>query len=319
LLPLTGQRSLGRDRMDVRELQEEIRALAREKRAVILAHNYQPPEIQDVADFVADSLELSLRASRTDAEVVVFCGVRFMAETAAIVCPDKLVVFPRPEAGCEMADMITVEDVEELKRKHPGAPVVTYVNSYVEIKAVSDICCTSANSVNVVKSLEAKEIIFLPDKNLALYTQRFFKDKKLYYHEGFCPFHDVLTVEDVQKAMAEHPQAVFMAHPECRPEVIDLAQAVRSTSGMLKFAQESESKEFIVGTEVGLLYPLKKQNPEKEFFPASEKMLCKAMKIISLEDLKRSLEELQPVVKVPEDIRLKAYRAVSKMLEIPRN
>lgn len=301
------------------ELQQEIRALAHEKKAIILAHNYQPPEIQDVADLTGDSLELSLKASQTEAEVIVFCGVRFMAETAAIVCPDKLVLFPRPEAGCEMADMITVEDVEALKAKYPGAPVVTYVNSYVEIKAVSDICCTSANSVNVVRSLEADEIIFLPDKNLARYTQRFFPDKKIHYHEGFCPFHDILTVEDVKKVKEAHPEAVFMAHPECRPEVIDLADAVRSTSGMLRYARESEAKEFIVGTEVGLLYPLKKQNPEKEFFPASEKMLCKAMKLITLEDLKRSLETLSPVVKVPEDVRQRAYRAVARMLEIPRS
>ncbi len=301
------------------ELQREIRELAREKKAIILAHNYQPPEIQDVADLTGDSLELSLKAAETEAEVIVFCGVRFMAETAAIVCPDKKVVFPRMEAGCEMADMITVEDVEALKARYPGAPVVTYVNSYVEIKAVSDICCTSANSVNVVKSLEAQEIIFLPDKNLARYTQRFFPDKKILYHEGFCPFHDILTVEDVELARKEHPEAVFMAHPECRPEVIDLADVVRSTSGMLRYARESEAREFIVGTEVGLLYPLKKQNPEKEFFPASEKMLCKAMKIISLEDLKRALETLSPEIKVPEDIRQRAYRAVARMLEIPRN
>ncbi len=301
------------------ELQREIRELTRERKAIILAHNYQPPEIQEVADLTGDSLELSLKAAETDAEVIVFCGVRFMAETAAIVCPDKLVVFPRLEAGCEMADMITVEDVEELKAKYPGAPVVTYVNSYVEIKAVSDICCTSANSVNVVKALGAQEIIFVPDMNLARYTQRFFPDKKIHYFEGFCPFHDILTVEDVEQVRQEHPKAVFMAHPECRPEVIDLADVVRSTSGMLRYARESEAKEFIVGTEVGLLYPLKKQNPDKEFFPASEKMLCKAMKIISLEDLKRALETLSPVVKVPEDIRRKAYRAVARMLEIPRN
>ncbi|WP_022852970.1 quinolinate synthase NadA [Thermodesulfatator atlanticus] len=300
------------------ELQKEIRELAKERKAIILAHNYQPPEIQDVADLTGDSLELSLKAAQTDAEVVVFCGVRFMAETAAIVCPDKLIVFPRMEAGCEMADMIGPEDVENLKAKYPKAPVVTYVNSYVEIKALSDICCTSANAVNVVRALDADEIIFLPDMNLARYTQRFFKEKKIHYFEGFCPFHDVLTVEDVTAARKAHPNAVFMAHPECRPEVIDLADAVRSTSGMLRYAKESDAKEFIIGTEVGLLYPLKKQNPDKNFYPASEKMLCKAMKIISLEDLKKSLETLSPVVKVPEDLRVKAYRAVARMLEIPR-
>ncbi len=301
------------------KIQREIRLLAKEKKAIILAHNYQPPEIQDIADLTGDSLELSLKASQTDAKVVVFCGVRFMAETAAIVCPDKKVIFPRPEAGCEMADMITVEDVLKLKEKYPKAPVVTYVNSYAEIKAVSDICCTSANSVNVVRTLEASEIIMVPDKNLARYTQRFFKDKKIYYHEGYCPFHDVLTVDEVKEVCAKYPNAIFMAHPECRPEVIEAAKVVRSTSGMLKYVKESTAQEFIVGTEVGMLYPLKKQNPEKEFYPASKKMLCKAMKIISLEDLVHSLENLEPIVEVPEEIRKKAYLAVSRMLKVPRN
>ncbi len=305
--------------MEKDKLQKEIRRLAQEKEAIILAHNYQPPEIQDVADLTGDSLELSLKASRTPAKVVVFCGVRFMAETAAIVCPEKRIVFPRLEAGCEMADMITPEDVLGLKERYPQAPVVTYVNSYVEIKAVSDICCTSANSVNVVKALEAQEVIMVPDKNLARYTQRFFPDKKIYYHDGFCPFHEVLTVEDLQQARKQHPEAVLMVHPECRPEVIDQAEVVRSTSGMLKYARESSAREFIVGTEIGLLYPLKKQNPHKEFYPASSQMLCKAMKMISLEDLYKALETLEPVVEVPEDIRQRAYQAVARMLEIPRN
>ncbi len=305
--------------MEKEELQKEIRRLAQEKEAIILAHNYQPPEIQDVADLTGDSLELSLKASRTPAKVVVFCGVRFMAETAAIVCPEKRIVFPRLEAGCEMADMITPEDVLRLKERYPQAPVVTYVNSYVEIKAVSDICCTSANSVNVVKALEAQEVIMVPDKNLARYTQRFFPDKKIYYHDGFCPFHEVLTVEDLQQARKQYPEAVLMVHPECRPEVIDQAEVVRSTSGMLKYARESSAREFIVGTEIGLLYPLKKQNPHKEFYPASRQMLCKAMKMISLEDLYKALETLEPVVEVPEDIRQRAYQAVARMLEIPRN
>jgi quinolinate synthase len=189
----------------------------------------------------------------------------------------------------------------------------------VEIKAVSDICCTSANSVNVVRALSAKEVIMVPDRNLARYTQRFFKDKKICYHEGYCPFHEVLSVEDVEKARKAHPEAVFMAHPECRPEVIDIAEVVRSTSGMLKYVQESSAEEFIVGTEVGLLYPLQKQNPEKKFYPASEEMLCRAMKIISLEDLRQALETLEPVVEIPEDLRQKAYKAVARMLEIPRN
>ncbi len=305
--------------MNKERIQREIRLLSKEKKAIILAHNYQPPEIQDVADLTGDSLELSLKASHTDAQVVVFCGVRFMAETAAIVCPDKKVVFPRPEAGCEMADMITVDDVLRLRERHPNAPVVTYVNSYVEIKAVSDICCTSANSVNVVRTLESSEVIMVPDKNLARYTQRFFKDKKIYYHDGYCPFHDVLTVEEVKEACAKYPKAIFMAHPECRPEVIDIAEVVRSTSGMLKYVKESTAREFIVGTELGMIYPLRKQNPDKEFYPVSKKMFCKAMKIISLEDILHSLESLEPIVEVSEEIRQKAYLAVSRMLEIPRN
>jgi len=301
------------------KLQVEIRRLAQERKALILAHNYQPPEIQEIADLVADSLELSLRASRTEARVIVFCGVRFMAETAAIVSPEKIVLFPNPEAGCAMADMITPEDVRALREKHPGAPVVTYVNSYAEVKAESDICCTSANVVRVIASLPQKEIICLPDMNLARYAQRYFPDKKIIYHEGFCPFHDVLTPEEVKRAKEAHPGALFVAHPECRPEVIDLADHVASTSGMLRFCRESEHREFIIGTEVGLLYPLRKQNPDKKFYPASEKMLCEAMKITTLELVHRALETLEPRVEVPEEIRTRALRAVKRMLEIPRS
>jgi len=305
--------------MTKEKLQQEIRKLAKDRKALILAHNYQPPEIQEVADLVGDSLELSLQAARTEAKVLVFCGVVFMAETTAIVSPEKIVLLPNPQAGCAMADMITPEDVKALREKYPGAPVVTYVNSYADVKAESDICCTSANVVRVVASLPEKEVICLPDKNLARYAQRHFPDKKIIYHEGFCPFHDVLTPEDVQKAREAHPEALFVAHPECRPEVIDLADHVASTSGMLRFCRESDHKEFIIGTEVGLLYPLQKQNPDKKFYPASEKMLCEAMKITTLELVYKALESLEPRVTVPEDIRSRALRAVKRMLEVPRS
>ncbi|HIE32495.1 MAG TPA: quinolinate synthase NadA [Thermodesulfobacteriaceae bacterium] len=305
--------------MTKEKLQQEIRKLAKDRKALILAHNYQPPEIQEEADLVGDSLELSLQAARTEAKVLVFCGVVFMAETTAIVSPEKIVLLPNPQAGCAMADMITPEDVKALREKYPGAPVVTYVNSYADVKAESDICCTSANVVRVVASLPEKEVICLPDKNLARYAQRHFPDKKIIYHEGFCPFHDVLTPEDVQKAREAHPEALFVAHPECRPEVIDLADHVASTSGMLRFCRESDHKEFIIGTEVGLLYPLQKQNPDKKFYPASEKMLCEAMKITTLELVYKALESLEPRVTVPEDIRSRALRAVKRMLEVPRS
>ncbi len=298
------------------ELQREIRRLAKERKALILAHNYQPPEIQDIADLVGDSLELSLKASKTDAEVIVFCGVLFMAETAYIVSPEKVVLFPAPQACCAMASMVTPEDVRELREKHPDAPVVTYVNSYADVKAESDICCTSANVVKVISSLKEREVICLPDRNLALFAQRHFSDKKIIYFEGFCPFHDLLTPEEVMKAKEEHPDALFIAHPECRPEVIDLADHVASTSGMLRYCKSSPHKKFIIGTEVGLLYPLKKQNPDKEFYPASERMVCESMKLTTLESVYEALEKMEPRVVVEEEVRKKAERAVKRMLEI---
>ncbi|MBA2848272.1 quinolinate synthase [Thermosulfuriphilus ammonigenes] len=302
--------------MDKERLKEEIRRLAEERRAIILAHNYQPPEIQDLADLTGDSLELSLKASQTEAEVIVFCGVHFMAETASIVSPDKTVLLPRLDAGCRMADMLTADQLRAEKAKRPGVPVVTYVNSTAECKAETDICCTSANAVKVVGSLEAEEVYMTPDKNLAMYTQRFYPDKRISYWHGYCPVHEALTKEKVLEAKARYPRALFMAHPECRPEVIDLADAVRSTSGMLRFAQESDAEEFIVGTEVGLLYPLSKVAPGKRFYPAWEGMICPNMKRIGLKDLYLALKENQYVIKVPEEIRQKAWQAVSRMLAL---
>lgn len=302
---------------DFIRLREKINELKEKRKAIILAHNYQPPEIQEIADLRGDSLELSLKASKTDAEVIVFCGVFFMAETAKIVSPQKRVLIPVAGACCDMANMLSPEEVIKLREAYPGVPVVTYVNSTAEVKALSDICCTSANAVKVVGTLPDKRILMLPDMNLARYTQRFYPEKEILYFEGFCPFHHMLTPEEVLKAKEEHPKAIFIAHPECRPEVIDLADYVASTSGMLRLAKELPHKEFIIGTEVGLLYPLSKENPEKKFYhPAPEKMLCPSMKKIRLEDVLRALETFEFEVVLPEEVRSKAYQAVKRMLEI---
>ncbi|MFN4196577.1 MAG: quinolinate synthase NadA [Caldimicrobium sp.] len=299
------------------KLIERILELKEKRKAIILAHNYQPPEIQDIADLRGDSLELSLRASKTDAEIIVFCGVFFMAETAKIVSPKKKVLIPVAGASCEMADMITQEKVKELKDRYPGVPVVTYVNSTAEVKALSDLCCTSANAVKVVGTLPDETILMLPDMNLARYVQRFYPQKKILYFEGFCPFHHILTPEEVLAAKKRHPKAIFIAHPECAPEVIELADYVASTSGMLRLAKELPYEEFIIGTEIGLLYPLSKENPHKKFYhPAPEKMLCPSMKMIHLEDVLNALEKDEFEVILDEEVSKNAYRAVMRMLEI---
>jgi quinolinate synthase len=296
-------------------MKEKIKSLLEKRNAVMLAHNYQPPEIQDLADLCGDSLELSIKASQTDAEVIVFCGVHFMAETASILSPDKTVLLPRKDAGCLMADMIEPEGLQVMIDRLPSMPVVTYVNSTAAVKALSTICCTSANAVDIVNSLDADELIMTPDRNLALYTASRTK-KKVHTWDGYCPTHDRLKPDDVHRARKAHPEAVFMAHPECRPEVLDLADVIRSTSGMIRYASESKGTSFIVGTEIGLIHPLKKANPEKRFYPASSKMVCKNMKKISLEDVARSLELMEGEVKVPENIRRPAFQAVQRMVDL---
>ena len=299
------------------EIKEKIRGLVADRKAIILAHNYQPPEIQDMADLCGDSLELSIKASQTDAEVIVFCGVHFMAETASIISPDKTVLLPRHDAGCPMADMIDPESLEAKLAKLPPMPVVTYVNSTAAVKALSTICCTSANVVKVVNSLVEDEILMAPDKNLAMYAASH-TDKKIQIWEGYCPTHDRLLPEDVEKAKKKYPEAVFIAHPECRPEVLALADVVASTSGMLRYARESDHDSFIVGTETGILYPMQKDSPGKKYFPASEKMVCPNMKRISPADVAKSLDEMTGEVKVPEDIRIPALQAVQKMLDLSK-
>jgi len=301
-----------------KDIFEKIRATASEKNAIILAHNYELPEVQDVADLTGDSLALSIQASETDADLIVFAGVHFMAEAASIVCPDKKVLFPVPDAGCAMADMLTPDQLMQKKQELPDVPVVTYVNSTAEVKALSDICCTSANAIQVVKWTGADEVLMTPDRNLAQWVARH-TDQKIHYWDGYCPVHDDLTVEAVNTARAEHPGAVLMAHPECPMEILEMADVVRSTSGMLAYASKSDAEEFIVATENGLLHQLRKQNPGRKFYHASPDMICADMKKTTLNHVLAALENEEPVVKVPEETRVKAFRAVQRMMDVPRD
>lgn len=296
-------------------MKEQIRALLKEKNAILLAHNYEPPEIQDVADLCGDSLELSIKAAQTDADIIVFCGVRFMAETAAILSPEKTVLLPVPDAGCPMADMVTPESLAAKKATLPGIPVVTYVNSTAAVKALSDVCCTSANVLKVVDTLDSDEILMTPDRNLARYAARH-TNKKIHLWEGFCPFHDALTPEDVTIARNAHPDALFLAHPECPPEILEMADEISSTSGMIRIVTASSHKEFIVGTEIGILHPLRNAAPDKIFHPASLKMCCTDMKKIGLADIRHSLETGFGQVTVPEEIRVPALKSVERMLAL---
>ena len=301
----------------LKELQDNIRRMLDKRNAVLLAHNYQRPEVQDIADLCGDSLELSIKASQTDAEVIVFCGVHFMAETAAILCPEKKVLLPVRDAGCPMADMITAEELKKKKQQMPGAVVVSYVNTTAEVKAESDLCCTSANAVQVANSIDPDvPILMTPDKNLARYTKNL-TNRDISWWDGFCPYHNNLTVEQVMKVKKAYPEAVFLAHPECSPDVLDLADEVKSTSGMAVYAANSSQKEFIIGTEIGMLYPLSKANPDKQFIPADPNMICVDMKKIGLIEILEALEGLEPEVRVSEEIRLKAKSAVERMLAIP--
>jgi len=309
-----------------KELEEKIKALKKKRNAIILVHNYQLPEVQDVADFTGDSLELSRIAAKTDAKVIVFCGVHFMAETASILCPEKKVIMPDVSSGCPMANMLTAEDLKKLKKEHPNAVVVGYVNTSAEVKAELDFCCTSTNAVAVVNALTdsaaggsafggKNEIIFVPDKYLADYVSKQTK-RLLISWNGYCPTHVKILPEDIKREKKFHPKAKVMVHPECLPQVVALADAVLSTSKMCQFAKETEAKEIIVGTEVGLIYRLKRDNPTKEFYPASERAVCPNMKRTTQEKILWALEELKEEVRVPDDIRLKAKKAIDRMLEI---
>ncbi|HEX8947545.1 MAG TPA: quinolinate synthase [Dissulfurispiraceae bacterium] len=320
-------------------IKEEILRLKEERKAIILSHNYQRDEVQDIADFVGDSLELSRTAATIDCEMIVFCGVDFMAESASVLSPDKTVLLSEMSASCPMAEMIQVSmprsvnrvftgyetqptfvfphdfTLRDIKAKYPGVPVVAYVNTTADVKAESDICCTSANVVKVIESLPGDKVICIPDKNLSRWAAKN-TGKQVIAWDGFCHVHDRVTVKDIQRAREEHPTALLMAHPECRIEVLERADHVTSTSGMLRFAKASDAREFIVGTELGLMHRLRKENPDKVFHPLRKDMICPNMKKTTLHSILRELKEMNNVVKVPEEIRIPAKRALDRMLEI---
>ncbi len=293
----------------------ELKRLKKARNAIILAHNYQIAEIQDAADFVGDSFELSRKAAKTDADVIVFCGVKFMAESAKILSPNKTVLLPVEDAGCPLADTIDVESLRKMKRKYSKAKVVTYVNSTAAVKAESYICCTSSNAIKVVESVPAKQIIFVPDKNLGYYVASH-TDKEMIVWNGYCPTHDTVQVEEAKRLKRAYPDAPIVVHPECKPEVVALADHVGSTSGILRYAKESNADTLIIGTEEGLIHRLQIENPDKKFLPLRERFICPNMKKTTLEKVVNSLEKMEFEIKIPEDIRIKAYNALARMLEV---
>jgi len=297
------------------QLKEKIAELKKELKAVIVAHNYQRPEVQDVADFVGDSLELSRQCTTVNAQTIVFCGVHFMAETAAILNPDRTVLLSGGDAGCPLADMINIDELREWKQRYPRASVVCYINSSAEIKAESDTCCTSANGVKVVDRVPSDEVIFVPDQNLGHYVSTQTK-KRLILYPGFCYVHHRIKPEQVKLAKQLHPEAKVIVHPECTPEVIALAGAALSTSQMLGYARASSHKSFIIGTEEGLLHRLRLENPDKSFYLMSNSQICANMKKTALKTLVQTMELRQNMVTVPEEVRLKAKQAVDRMLAI---
>jgi len=304
--------------LTLKKLTEEIQTWKEKRKAVILAHVYQPGEIQDIADFIGDSLYLSQQAAQTQAQVILFCGVRFMAETAAILSPEKIVLLPEMQAGCSMADMATAEEVAKKIKVMPQATVISYVNSFAAVKALSDYCCTSANAVEVARAVSPeKEILFIPDKNLGQFAASR-SERKITRWRGYCAAHNSLSKKTVLKRKQEHPQALLLVHPECPPAVCALADYIGSTKGILDFVKNSQAVEFIIATEIGILYPLQKAHPDKCFYPASEKMVCPDMKLITPEKVLASLKTLTPRVKVPKEIRQKALIALERMLEISK-
>jgi quinolinate synthase len=304
------------NKIDKDDLISKIQELKKKQNAVILAHNYQLPEGQEIADFRGDSLELSRMAAKTEAKVIVFCGVDFMAETASILSPDKKVIMPDIKATCPMANMMSADQLKAIKKEHPGAVTVGYVNTSAQVKAELDVCCTSANAVAVVNALkDSKEIIFVPDKYLGDYVAKK-TGRKLICWEGFCPTHIKITPEDILREKKLHPQAQVLVHPECLPAVCDMADAALSTSQMCKLVKDSPVKEFIIGTEIGMVYRLKEDNPGKAFYAASVQAICPNMKKTTLEKVIFSLQELREEVRVPDDIRGRAQKAINRMLEI---
>ena len=300
----------------MKSIEEKIQDLKRERGAIIIAHNYQPDEVQAIADFTGDSLELSRKAAELDEEVIVFCGVHFMAETAAILSPQKTILLPDQFAGCPMADMITAEQLRAKKAQHPDAVVICYVNSSAAVKAECDLCCTSSNAANIVRSVPAdKEIIFVPDTHLGHYVQEVV-GREMIIWDGYCPTHARIRDVDILREKEDHPNAKVMAHPECPLPIRKLSDYLLSTGQMIKHANESDETEFIVATEMGLLYRLRNENPEKKFYSVSDRALCPNMKKIDLEKVLWSLEDMQHRITVPEEIANKARRSITAMLEL---
>jgi len=296
-------------------LVERIQLLKHKRRAVILAHNYQLAEVQEIADFTGDSLELSRTAAKTDAEVIVFCGVHFMAETAKILSPEKTVLIPDPKAGCPMADMINAQELREFKALHPGLPVVAYVNTSAEVKAESTICCTSANAVRIVESIDSDTVLFVPDKSLGAYVASK-TNKRVITYCGYCPTHHRILAQDVLRVKKEHPDAVVVAHPECTMDVLKLADAIESTSGMIRYVAASNAREFIMCTERGLLHKLQKDNPDKVFYNPSPLNICPNMKKITLEKVLWSLEDMYFEIVLPDEVIARAKAAIEGMIAV---
>jgi quinolinate synthase len=299
--------------LDDVELIARIKELKKERNAVILAHSYERPEVQDIADYVGDSLELSRLAAKTDADVIVFCSVHFMAETAKILSPLKTVLLPSAEAGCPLADMITPAQLEAEKAKHPNAAVVAYVNCSAEIKAMSDVCCTSANALQVVNSMPQEEILFVPDQHLGRFVQKQ-THKKMILWAGCCPTHQRMKAKDIIAIKQEFPDAVVVVHPESNEDICNMADAVLSTSQMLRYCQASEAKTFVIGTEMGMLHRLRTAMPDKTFIQPSKGLICPNMKMTQLEDVYEALKENKHPIEIPEPIRIKALRALDGML-----
>ena len=296
-------------------IREKILDLKKQKRAVVLAHNYQIPEIQDIADFLGDSLELAKKSMNLEENMIVFCGVRFMAETAKILSPQKEVLLPMPDAGCPLADMINPDQLAKLKKDNPDAMVVSYVNTSAQIKALSDVCCTSANAIKVVSNVASKRIIFTPDKNLGWWVQKNVPQKKLIIWQGYCLVHERFTITELEEARKLHPDAEVIVHPECRSEILEVADFVASTSGMLKRASESKAKKFIIGTELGMIYRLQKENPGKIFYSLGSAKVCANMKKITLHNLLGSLENHRYKIELDQDTIAKARKSLEEMVK----
>jgi len=296
--------------------QNKIRKMLAEKQGILLVHYYARPDIQEIADVLGDSLALAQAAARSEAKVIVFAGVHFMAQSAAILSPQKTVLLPRVDAGCPLADMATAEAVKKMRQKEPDAVFVTYINSTAKVKAVSDICCTSSNALKIIQTLPpSKKVVMLPDGNLARHVASV-SGKDIVAWEGCCPVHQALTAEAIAARKQEHPQALFVAHPECRPEVLALADFVGSTAAILRFAHETKAKEIIIGTEEGIFAELQKHNPDKTFILASPALFCADMKKITLDDIEKSLTTMQPVITVPREVSVAAKKALDKMLAL---